>query len=128
MSRKNIPKKTRELVYKKYDGHCAYCGHEISISAMQIDHLVPFYNDGEETIDNYMPACRQCNYYKATFTIEKFRQHLEQIPLSLHNQMFIYRLAEKYGRFTTEIRPIKFYFETVAENTAKDRKDGTQNV
>ena len=24
-------KKTREEVYKKYDGHCAYCGKEIEI-------------------------------------------------------------------------------------------------
>ncbi len=27
--RKSIPKKTREEVYKMYDGHCAYCGCEL---------------------------------------------------------------------------------------------------
>lgn len=26
MLRKPIPKKIREQVYKKYNGHCAYCG------------------------------------------------------------------------------------------------------
>ena len=34
-------KKTREEVYKKYDGHCAYCGKEIEIKEMQIDHMHP---------------------------------------------------------------------------------------
>ena len=32
-------KKTREEVYKKYDGHCAYCGKKIEIKDMQIDHM-----------------------------------------------------------------------------------------
>ena len=36
-----INKKTRELVYKKYDGHCAYCGKEIEIKDMQVDHMYP---------------------------------------------------------------------------------------
>lgn len=27
--RKPIPKTVRKLVYKKYNGHCAYCGCEI---------------------------------------------------------------------------------------------------
>lgn len=26
----SFSKKTREAVYAKYDGHCAYCGREIS--------------------------------------------------------------------------------------------------
>lgn len=29
LKRKAIAKKTREAVYNKYDGHCAYCGKEI---------------------------------------------------------------------------------------------------
>lgn len=119
-ARKSIPKKIREMVYKKYDGHCAYCGQKISLSEMQVDHFIPFYKDGEETIDNYMPACRQCNYYKATFTLEGFRDNLELIPHRLHNQMFIFRIAEKYGILSTERKPIKFYFETVKKDGESD--------
>ena len=33
MKRKAIPKKVREAVYNKYDGHCAYCGKELDVSA-----------------------------------------------------------------------------------------------
>lgn len=119
-TRKSIPKKIREAVYQKYDGHCAYCGEKITISEMQVDHFTPLYNGGKETIDNYMPACRQCNHYKDTFTIEKFRNELELIPCRLHKQMFIFRLAEKYGRFTNVRIPITFYFEKYAEGKDND--------
>ncbi len=118
--RKPIPKKVREAVYRKYGGRCAYCGEKIDIKDMQVDHLIPFYKDGEESIDNYMPACRQCNFYKSTFTLEGFRRNLELIPHRLHEQMFIFRLAEKYGRLTTERVAIKFYFETVGKDGESD--------
>ena len=34
-------KKTRESVYAKYDGHCAYCGRSIDIRDIQVDHFRP---------------------------------------------------------------------------------------
>ena len=40
-----ISKKTREIVYNKYNGHCAYCGCEIEMKDMQVDHIVPKYLD-----------------------------------------------------------------------------------
>lgn len=33
----SISKKTRIAVYKKYDGHCAYCGRHIAYNDMQVD-------------------------------------------------------------------------------------------
>lgn len=36
-----ISKKIREEVYRKYDGHCAYCGREIAYKDMQVDHFRP---------------------------------------------------------------------------------------
>lgn len=39
MSRKLIPKKIREQIYQKYDGHCAYCGCKLEYKDMQVDHV-----------------------------------------------------------------------------------------
>lgn len=36
-----ISKKIRKEVYRKYDGHCAYCGREIAYKDMQVDHFLP---------------------------------------------------------------------------------------
>ncbi len=125
--RKSISKKIREAVYEKYDGHCAYCGQKISLSEMQVDHFIPVYKDGEETIDNYMPACRQCNFYKSTCTLERFRYNLEMMPQRLYRQMFIFRLAVKYGMFSAERKPIKFYFETVEKGSAKEYNENEES-
>ena len=42
-----ISKKTREIVYNKYNGHCAYCGCEIEMKDMQVDHIVPKCRNNE---------------------------------------------------------------------------------
>ena len=44
--RRIIPQEERKKVYEKYNGHCAYCGCEITLEVMQVDHLIPmqFYD------------------------------------------------------------------------------------
>lgn len=116
MKRKPIPKKIRQQVYDKYHGHCAYCGCELDIKDMQVDHLDSVYRaeyEGREvdnSIDNFMPACRQCNFYKGTSTIDEFREkitHLKRLTLIA----FPARLAQKYGIVQVKEWDMKFYFE-----------------
>ena len=88
--RRAIPKKKRIELYEEYDHRCAYCGCLMAYEDMQVDHVESIYlhtdvkNDrtDEELNDegNLLPACRQCNYYKSTMPIEKFR---DQIRTSL---------------------------------------------
>lgn len=55
MNRKRI----RELVYQKYDGHCAYCGREIAMEDMQVDHIISRYKTALTTwkISTLFAAC-----------------------------------------------------------------------
>ena len=122
MKRKPIPKKIREQVYNKYNGHCAYCGCELLYKDMQVDHVISVcYNhfrkelDDINTIDNLMPSCRQCNYYKEGSTIEGFRKKLKSL-MERVKKPFIYRLAEKYNMVKDSEWDGKFYFEKVKEN------------
>lgn len=116
MSRKPIPKKIREQIYQKYDGHCAYCGCKLEYKDMQVDHVTSvFYYNGTNDIDNLMPSCRMCNFYKSTFPLEDFRKNLE----TLHNRLkktFIYRLALKYNLIEEHQSKVVFYFEKYEEN------------
>lgn len=43
-----ISKSKREAVYRKYDGHCAYCGRKIAHKDMQVDHFLPLRARGIE--------------------------------------------------------------------------------
>ena len=116
MKRKPIPKETRLQVYNKYDKHCAYCGCELAYKDMQVDHFASVYLCGDIIdIRNLMPACRACNFYKSTYTLEGFRKQLSLIPSRLDNQL-TYRLAKKYNLIQETNINIKFYFECVEEN------------
>lgn len=80
-----ISKKTREAVYQKYAGHCAYCGRPIAYKDMQVDHFRPLRawdteDAGTDDISNLMPACRMCNHYKRANSIETFRRYIREIP------------------------------------------------
>lgn len=85
---------------------------------MQVDHIDSVYaaewinhKAVDNSIDNLMPSCRQCNYYKSTSTIEQFRANLQDMLMRNVRRPFDYRLALKYGLVKEDIKPIKFYFE-----------------
>lgn len=115
MTRKQIPKKIREQVYKKYNGHCANCGCELDYKDMQVDHVVAVYgHNGGNDIENLMPSCRMCNFYKGVFHLDDFRKSLETLHERLQKP-FIYRLALKYGLIEEHKKKVKFYFEKEEE-------------
>ena len=113
-------KKTREEVYKKFDGHCAYCGKKIEIKDMQIDHMHPkAYGESYarivgkvelESIENYMPSCRSCNHYKRALSFEGFRKQM----LTLHERIekiYIVKVAIDFRILKLNKFDGKFYFE-----------------
>lgn len=117
MKRKPIPKQIRLQVYNKCNGHCAYCGCELEYNDMQVDHIDSVYvaemqgRKVNDTVDNYMPACRMCNYYKSSSTLEQFRTNLTELLMPNVRRPFDYRLAVKYGLVVETVKPVKFYFE-----------------
>ena len=116
--RKAIPKHTRELVYAKCNGHCAYCGCDLEYKNMQVDHVIPlngWSEQGSDTIDNMLPTCRSCNHYKSRSTLEGFRQMLEAMPDTLMRDCVTYKNAVRFGLVIPNKRPIKFYFEKLSK-------------
>lgn len=119
--RRRIPKAERREVYEKYEGHCAYCGKHLDISEMQVDHLIPmdfYYAYDAQGIDldameNYMPACRSCNNYKHTLTIDQFREAIGRWPEILMRDSTTYKNAVRFGQVTPTPKPVIFYFEKV---------------
>ena len=56
-----------------YDGKCAYCGGN---GPLKIEHRIPLSRGGTNSIDNILPACRNCNTRKHRLTDDEFRQRL----------------------------------------------------
>lgn len=123
--RKPITKSQRAVVWEKCGGHCAYCGRQICISEMQVDHVAPLelyealthgtdlQGTSPNCADNLLPACRSCNNYKSTLTVEKFRAMIERWPDVLMRDSVTYRNAVRFGLITAQPHKIEFYFEEI---------------
>lgn len=126
---KAISKKVRIALYEKYNHRCAYCGCEMEYKDMQVDHIKSVYRNNdiaqtmseEEMYDesNLLPTCRQCNFYKSTFTVEQFRQRLKEVMMPNLQKDFRYRLAVKYGLIEETGKNVKFYFEEIPDEQTK---------
>jgi hypothetical protein len=105
-----MKKNIREKVWKKYDCKCAYCGNDLKYDKLQVDHINAKFLGGKDDISNYNPSCRECNFYKSTFTIDGFREQIATI-LDRVKKPFIVRLAVKYGLISFKPFDGLFYFE-----------------
>lgn len=114
--KKKVSAILRRKIYEKYGGKCAYCGQAIEFRDMQVDHVIPRHIGGTDDEKNYYPACKTCNHYKSTLTVEKFRRELGLLKKRLKEKVFIYRLAVRYGLISENDNEVKFYFEKVQEN------------
>ena len=108
----------REQVWHKYNGHCAYCGHEITLKDMQVDHIIPKLKGGTDDMDNLNPACRMCNQYKRANSLGQFRYWLLNGIVSRLRRQFIFKMAEHYGLISVNKTEIDgFYYESVNQTS-----------
>lgn len=133
-----MTKKEREAIYNKYNGHCAYCGKKIEYKDMQVDHIIPQRRAtakagrGRVSIDviedpsNLICSCRSCNHYKRAHSLETFRRYIEEIPMKLSRDNYIYKVGLRYNLIEEHPRKIKFYFEQMEdcrhEEISEERK------
>ncbi len=118
--RRKLSVKEREKIYQLFDGHCAYCGCEITFKELRVDHIHPIALGGADELSNMYPACHSCNHRKNTLTVEKFRTALERQPMVLMRDNVTYRNAVRYGQIKHPVNPaITFYFEKVQGKETK---------
>lgn len=61
VERKPIPKKIRFEVFKRDRFTCQYCGRMSPDVVLEVDHIKPVAEGGEDEIFNLITACRDCN-------------------------------------------------------------------
>ena len=108
-----IVKMDREKIFKKFDGHCAYCGIKIDFCNLHIDHIKSRASGCSE-IDsekNFNPACPVCNNWKHCDNLETFRRSIETQVRKCRDYSRNFRMAERYGLVNVTEKPIVFYFE-----------------
>lgn len=135
-----VSKKDRELIFNKFNGHCAYCGCKLQ-KGWHVDEIEPvrrgweyikdkngnrIWDDKKReykrketvmhperfTLENQMPACASCNINKHSLSLEEFRSLIGGFMKHLNEHSTQYKIAKRYGLVQETIKPIKFYFET----------------
>lgn len=120
-----ISKRLRQRVYEKCGGRCGYCGQHLTPKTMQVDHMMPLCSpslsarleDGVlvhyvNDLSNLMPACRTCNHYKRSLTVEGYRHLLTQLHRKLVN-MYLNKVAINFGMIQPKHFSGRFYFESI---------------
>lgn len=127
----------KDVIYQKFGGRCAYCGHKMKIGDMQIDHIIPksTYSFHMETrhkvpsflshltiqdmnhVDNLFPSCQVCNLSKLNYSLEDFRNQVSELVNILENKSQTYKMAKRFNFVKTKkVKSFKFYFENEQEN------------
>lgn len=127
LPRKSISKLTRGQVYTRFNGRCAYCGCELELNEMQVDHFIAHMSQGgEDTLDNYYPACAVCNRVKTDSSIDRFRENIRHCgeihrkrkkPIMADSD----KIAIKYD-LTKEDHEITFFYEKYEDSIKIDIK------
>lgn len=112
--RRRLTNAERKTVYGKLGGHCAYCGTAITLKTMQADHVVPLHKGGADEVGNMLPACRSCNHYKSTLTVEQFRECIERWLTVLERDSVTYRNAVRFDLVRPTPHKVVFYIERQA--------------
>ena len=118
----------RQKVHDKCNGHCGYCGKEITLKQMQVDHIQAHWHNmseevakrsgitkGTHDLDNLMPTCARCNKWKATWTVEQFRKEISLQVKRLNEYSSGYRLAKDFDLIDENQNEVVFYFEVLQD-------------
>ena len=71
----NSVKYSRDLVFKRDDYTCAYCGKR-DRKDCTIDHVMPQSKGGKDSFENCVTSCKKCNQEKDDLTIKEWgREH-----------------------------------------------------
>ena len=93
-----IPNETRQGILNKCNDKCAYCGGELDIKSLVVEHEKPLCRGGNNDIYNLLPSCAFCNHKKGSKTSFEFWDYLSRT----FDKDWISRAACNYPLFSYE--------------------------
>lgn len=61
------------------DGRCHYCGRDVGVRRLTLDHVVPLIRGGTSVRANVVPACKDCNSAKQSLLPWEWSVYLERL-------------------------------------------------
>ncbi len=76
-ARKRRKRKQRPHLFERQNHRCAYCGRQAKLT---IDHVISLSMGGEDSVDNMVGACENCNKLKGSIDGYTFYSLLHREP------------------------------------------------
>ena len=119
--RRMSPEDRREL-WEIQNRRCGYCGTQIGIREVTVDHIIPLSRGGPDCADNVICSCKPCNELKRDRTVEEFRALIAGASYNLMQKSPEYRAAIRFGFIREYRKPATFYFERKEGRICKKKK------
>ena len=116
--RKPLSQKTRFEVFKRDNFKCQYCGRSAPDVILEVDHITPVAEGGDNDILNLITSCKECNrgkgktrlddnqtIAKQMAQLEELNERREQLEMLIQWKNGLKDLAEK------ELEYVQTYFE-----------------
>lgn len=97
-NRRSISKATRFAVLHRFSFKCAYCGISSKEAKIVIDHLMPISKSLDNSIDNLVCSCEDCNIGKSNLSVV----NLPDMPDMKQFQIHILENTNRHGEWERE--------------------------
>lgn len=71
-----VKKSHKMYIYKRDGGKCYYCGKELSVRQISLDHYLPRSSSGTDDIFNIVLSCKKCNREKTDSVPNNYQEVL----------------------------------------------------
>lgn len=78
MSKTRIPINLRRSVIERDGPRCVFCGLDLELNEIHLDHVIPEARGGETTRQNLQVTCRKCNTEKGALGEQEFMDRLRR--------------------------------------------------
>jgi 5-methylcytosine-specific restriction endonuclease McrA len=98
----------RKNVLLRDDGTCQYCGVELPIDELTVDHIIPLSRNGKDHWSNVVAACKGCNKRKGNYLTKEIGMHPLKHPGTPRSATFLH-VARHHGRSRQVWRKYLFF-------------------
>jgi len=78
MSKARIPTNLRRMVIDRDGPRCVFCGLDLELSEIHLDHVIPESQGGPTSYHNLQVSCGKCNREKGVLTEAEFEKRLRE--------------------------------------------------
>ena len=120
--RKSLSKKVRFEIFKRDVFTCQYCGSKPPSVVLEVDHITPVALGGDNSEDNLITSCFDCNRGKGARSLEISPETLAR-KLEIQNEAkeqlasFEKSVKAKKAKITRKINKLGKLFESETDHT-----------